>query len=224
MQPHTKFDFASDLLVVHKVITRALDVAAESGPAAFDARITDPAKFDGYIQYVDCTMRQLHEHHGNEDTVAFPMLRRIDPQEPYDLLVSQHAAMIQTIEHIEGLIADIKGKTPSVDMQEHLLSYLKQLRTSWQTHISEEEAHFGPDGISPSISMADRVKIGKASVRYGSLHSSPLALMLPFALFNLEEDDRATMANMMPGIVTKFLIPVLWRSKWAPMRLYLLVE
>ena len=224
MSTHTKFDFASDLIVIHKVITRALDVTVDRGASAFEKRAAGIAEFDGYVQYVECLLRQLHEHHSNEDTVAFPMLRRLLPDAPYDLLMSQHAEMMHVVEQVEGIVKSIKKGTHDTGTQDQLLENLQSLRVHWSDHIAIEEAQFGPDGISPAISMTDRVRIGKASARYAQTHSNPIPLMLPFMLYNLQEHDRATMSQTIPGFLTRFFVPVLWRKRWEPIRPYLLVE
>ncbi len=219
MSAYTKFDFASDLVVIHKVITRALGIAVDENVSAFEKR----ADYDGYILYTECLLRQLHEHHSNEDIVVFPLLRNLLPDAPYDLLMSQHRAMIRAVEHVESTITALKAGTHTTDTQAQLLGNLQDLRAQWVDHSAEEEANFGPDGISPAISMADRVRIGKAASRYAQLHSFPISLMLPFMLYNLQRQDRATMSQTIPGFLTKFFVPVLWRKRWEPMRPYLLV-
>jgi hemerythrin-like domain-containing protein len=223
MSAHIKFDVASDLIVIHKVITRALDVAVDENASAFDKRAAERAEYDGYILYVECLLRQLHEHHGNEDKVVFPMLRNLLPGAPYDLLISQHAEMIHIIESVESAIIALKTGTHIAGIQAQLLENLQDLRAHWGDHIAEEETHFGPDGISPAISRSDRIRIGKAASRYAQRHSAPIPLMLPFMLYNLQEQDRVTMSQTIPGFLTKFFVPVLWRKRWAPMRSYLLV-
>ena len=224
MSAYTKFDVASDLINVHKVITRALDVAVDENASAFERRAAKRAEYDGYILYTECLLRQLHEHHSNEDRVVFPMMRSLLPDAPYDLLMSQHAEMINVVEQVESAITALKAETYAADIQAQLLGDLQDLRVRWADHIAEEEAHFGPAGIPPAISMTDRVRIGKAAARYAQLHSFPIALMLPFMLYNLQDQDRATMSQTVPGFMTKFFVPVLWRKRWEPMRPYLLVE
>ena len=224
MSAYTKFDVASDLIVVHKVITRALDVAVDDNASAFEKRGTGRAEYDGYILYMECLLRQLHEHHSNEDEVVFPMFRSLLPDAPYDLLMSQHAEMIHVVEQVESAITALKAGTHAADAQAKLLGNLQDLRTRWADHITEEEARFGPSGIPPAISMTDRVRIGKAAARYAQLHSFPISLMLAFMLYNLQDQDRATMSQTVPGFLTKFFVPVVWRKRWEPMRPYLLVE
>ncbi|MEJ5312139.1 MAG: hemerythrin domain-containing protein [Anaerolineae bacterium] len=223
MPAHIKFDVASDLIVIHKVITRALDVAVDENASALEKRTARRAEYEGYIQYAECLLRQLHEHHSNEDTVVFPLLRRLLPDAPYDLLMSQHGEMIHVVEQVERAIKALKSGTHDAGLQAQLLGNLQDLRARWIEHIAVEEAHFGPDGISAAVSMADRVRIGKAASRYAQRHSNPIPLMLPFMLYNLAEQDRATLAQTMPGFLPRFFVPVLWRKRWAPMRPYLLV-
>ena len=224
MSAYTKFDLASDLIAIHKVITRALDVAVDVNVSAFEKRAAGRSGFDGYILYVECLLRQLHEHHSNEDIVVFPLLRDLLPDAPYDLLMTQHTEMIHEVEQVESTITALKAGKHAADAQAQLLGNLQDLRARWVDHIAEEEANFGPDRIPPAISMMDRVRIGKAAARYAQRHSFPLSLMLPFMLYNLQGQDRATMLQTIPGFLHKFFVPVLWRRRWEPMRPHLLVE
>ena len=120
MSTHTKFDFAADLINIHKVITRALDVVVDNNTSAFEKHATGRAEFDGYILYAACLMRQLHEHHSNEDTVGFPRFRQLHPEAPYDLLMSQHAEMIDVVEQAESAITAAKAETHDADTQAQL--------------------------------------------------------------------------------------------------------
>ena len=45
------------------------------------------------------------------------------------------------------------------------------------------------------------------------------------ALIDAKEDEtlaRAAVARFMPPVVTRLLVPIVWRRKWAPMRPFLL--
>jgi hypothetical protein len=61
-------------------------------------------------------------------------------------------------------------------------------------------------------------KTGESSQKH--LHAP--AVEMPFVLFNLEPEDRAAMAGMLPPVVTQQLVPVAWRAQWAPMQPFLL--
>jgi hypothetical protein len=41
-------------------------------------------------------------------------------------------------------------------------------------------------------------------------------------LYNLEPEDRTVLKKTIPGFVTRFVVPVLWKRAWAPMKPYLL--
>ncbi len=53
-------------------------------------------------------------------------------------------------------------------------------------------------------------------------HSGPDYLVVPFLLYNLSPEDRATMSAEMPPVVTQQLVPVVWKEKWQPMSPFLL--
>jgi hypothetical protein len=44
----------------------------------------------------------------------------------------------------------------------------------------------------------------------------------PFLLYNLPTEERAIIAQAMPPIVTRQLVPVVWKEKWEPMSPFLL--
>jgi hypothetical protein len=219
-----KFDLASDLILIHRVVTRSLEVAVTNLGGAFDSREHESAGFRGFIMYLQCIITQMHEHHGNEDHVAFPRLRKLLPEEPYDLLMSQHRDMMVVVGDLEKRVPSSSRNPGDEQEREALLASLKRLREMWLAHRDVEEEHFGPDSISQDISMENRIRIGKASSNYAKFHSSPVSLMMPFLLYNLEQADREAMGRMMPGLFTKFLVPIVWRRRWEPMRPFLLTE
>jgi hypothetical protein len=45
---------------------------------------------------------------------------------------------------------------------------------------------------------------------------------VPFALYNLPDEERAILARTMPPKVIDELVPVVWKEKWAPMQPFLL--
>ena len=48
-------------------------------------------------------------------------------------------------------------------------------------------------------------------------------LVLPFLIYNLEGAERDEFTNDMPWILKKFIVPIVWKSKWEKMRPFLLV-
>ncbi|MGC9348877.1 MAG: hypothetical protein ACP5JG_12105 [Anaerolineae bacterium] len=77
---------------------------------------------------------------------------------------------------------------------------------------------------NPGLSDDHVAKLIRKLVRHAQLHSRPMALVVPFTLYDLEPEDRAEMAGTVPAVVTMFLLPVVWRRAWAPMKPFLLTE
>ena len=50
----------------------------------------------------------------------------------------------------------------------------------------------------------------------------PDSLAVPFLLYNLPPEERAMFARPMPFIVTRLLVPFVWKKRWALMRPFLL--
>jgi hypothetical protein len=53
-------------------------------------------------------------------------------------------------------------------------------------------------------------------------HIGPAYLMMSFILYNLAPEDRAVLAQGLPETVTKQLVPIDWKDKWASMKPFLL--
>ena len=64
--------------------------------------------------------------------------------------------------------------------------------------------------------------LANAAMELSQQHSGPAHWVVPFLLYNLPPDRRAVFARPMPLVVTRLLVPIVWRRKWAPMRPFLL--
>ena len=79
------------------------------------------------------------------------------------------------------------------------------------------------DGFKDYISSLAMVFNGHHQLsKHGKSMSEPANLILPFLIYNLEGSDRDEFTNDMPWILKKFVVPIIWKSKWEKMKPFLL--
>jgi hypothetical protein len=216
-----KPELGGDLLRVHRAVTRAVRVAQEQGAAYAAAGYPDAETEEGYLTYVRCLVLLLHGHHTTEDESMFPLLRDKVPGAPYDALTAQHRAMLPILDEIEAARAQAASPQPDGGLKS-LVRALARIGELWDTHIALEEAHFGPEAIGTFLTMEERRRLGGAVSRNAATHQRPFSLMLAFFLYNMSPEDRAVMAQMIPGVAT--LLLALWKPRWRVMAPFLLPD
>ncbi|MBN1248167.1 MAG: hemerythrin domain-containing protein [Anaerolineae bacterium] len=209
-------NFGEDLTRVHKFMTRGIRVAAEQSARLAGDSHTDPELETGLERYVRALIRVLRNHHHGEDTLCWPELRRWLPEAPYETLVHQHETLTKDLAAAEA--ARKRRDWGAVHAP------LERVRLLWADHIAIEEDAFSISATAAAMPPEAHHRLLTRVERHAQRHAMPIALVVPFTLYNLEPDDRAAMARMMPGILTAFLLPVIWKRRWAPMKPFLLPE
>jgi hemerythrin-like domain-containing protein len=215
----TQQNVGNDLVRIHKVITRALQVALENSQEA-DLNEKDR---EGFRSYLHAMTILLHAHHGSEDELAFPFWQIRMPTGPFDELFRQHREMVTYLEQIEQWL-----EAGSQAWQEEAIIELHQslsdLWALWETHITLEEATVGPENSLKYLSPAENEQLSKQLSEHGQAHSQPGELVMPFIVYNLPEQDRTEFVKLLPPVVVQQLIPNAWKSVWEPMIPFLLLE
>ncbi|UCG68718.1 MAG: hypothetical protein JSV09_13075 [Thermoplasmata archaeon] len=133
-------------------------------------------------------------HHKTEDETTFVFMRDKLPEVPFDELIEDHRKLGEYAE------------------QKDIVS-LKEL---WTAHIKKEENYFTQEQwdnlTNPEEQAEHRLEIGKTAGKY----SQPPYLVLPFALFNLTEEERKVFARQLPPEVLN-MVNTEWQEKWKPM-------
>ncbi len=210
-------EVAGDLVRIHSIITRALDVSIERSRAFAESDYPDADTRKGFIIYIRCLATILHAHHLTEDELVFPYFKEKMPDVPFEFLTAQHQEMVPAIDAIKGVIRDIEASTQAGEPLNVLNQALTRMHELWLPHIREEESHLSSGKIGAVIDMDERVRLSKVFANHARKHSRPVSLIAPFILFNLTDEDRAVMSRTMPWIATQVLIPFIWKSKWKPM-------
>src|SRR5512136_2048945 len=96
----TSPNVGNDVVRVHRVVTRALDVSLQNSR---DTHM-DVKNRPGFMLYVRSLDILLHAHHLGEDELAFPFWKTRLPSGPFDELSAQHRQMITYLEGIERWI------------------------------------------------------------------------------------------------------------------------
>jgi hypothetical protein len=220
MKPNTP-NLAQDLIRIHKVITRALNVDLTKGIEYLQIGFSSPQAQLGYTRYTHCLSSVLGSHHQGEDLIAFPAFRKVIPSAPYAQLLIDHHAIEVLLAVFPQAIRDLSSDAQHNGLR-GILSALQKILVVWEPHIQLEEEYFSKEAFNAVFDMHEQVQISEATSKYSQEHSGPPYWAVPFILFNLDPDDRATMAaNFSPAIMDEFILKV-WKDQWAPMKPLLL--
>ena len=209
-------NFGADLARIHKAMTRGLQVSVEAGAGTRGGRYPPPDLDGGLGRYVRALIAVLHVHHRGEDDLAWPYLRTRMPDAPYETLIAQHTTMSARLTGAETALA--------ADDLDALHDQLREIDDLWREHIALEEEAFSVEATAEALAPEEHRTVTRKVERHAQLHAWPPRLVVPFMLYNLEPEDRDVMKTTIPGFVTGFVVPVVWKPAWAPMTPYLLVE
>jgi hemerythrin-like domain-containing protein len=212
---------AQDLLSIHSIITRALNVSSEKSQRFAQEGFSDASMKEGFFCYARSFVSVIHGHHLTENELAFPYFREKVPDAPYDLLIAQHQELVHVLDEIKAAIEEVSAE-PQAAALNKLNQGLKRLADLWHPHIAIEQDHFSVAKLGVLINREEHIRLGKLLARHGQKHMGPGYLVVPFLLYNLAPKERAVFARNMPFLLTHLLVPVVWKKQWASMRPFLL--
>jgi hemerythrin-like domain-containing protein len=213
-------NLAQDLIRIHKVITRAIDVDLIKGKQYIKNGFASSQEQAGYASYTHSFIEVLDAHHTSEDTIVFPELHHVLPSAPYAMLTAEHHQVERILSVMRPALSEL-----SVDALVGLttiLDSLQKLSTLWAPHYQLEEKNFTAEAINAVFSPEDQLRLSDLISKNSQEHSGPPYWVIPFVLFNLDGEDRAAMAASIPPIVMEELLPNTWKDQWAPMKPLLL--
>jgi hemerythrin-like domain-containing protein len=210
------------LVLIHRAISRGLDVGCRYAENFSREGYPDPATGAGFALYLQTLAGILHQHHSAEDEIAFPFLRDKLPDLPFEHLVAEHEQMEEILGELASILDRLQGGAGEKPVLDGAATALSRLAEIWPGHIDVEER-----GISTSklVSMVGPEALGGWLAEMGQHRpqgAPPDPVGIPFVLYNLAEGDRTIMAEQMPPAVVQELIPGPWKDHWAPMRPFLL--
>jgi hypothetical protein len=216
-----KASLAQDLLRIHKVITRGLEVSLRSGRQYLEGGSQRAEELMGYSNYVHCLGAVLKAHHISEDIVIFPAARKVLPNAPYRQFSTDHrkieALLIVLTQAIPGLAGDRAEESTKL-----VADTVNEISSIWYPHIQLEEANFTQATIDCMFVQDEQRRIGGEVGKISQEYGTPQNWVVPFVLFNLELEERKSMAASLPPAIMDELIPKVWKDEWSPMKPFLL--
>jgi len=214
-------NLAKDLVRIHKVVTRGLDVAIERGQTFRRDGYPDATTREGYMRYIQSLAAVLEGHHLAEDEIAFPFFREKRLAAPYDRLAADHEQIQSILGEVAEALQGAAGEKGELALDD-LVGALERVIAVWGPHIQKEEAHFAEEKLKAVVDLAEEGVMSGRIAKHSAEHSKPEYLVVPFVLYNLSPQDRAVMAGMLPPVVVEQLVPQVWKDQWAPMKPFLL--
>ena len=210
------------LILIHRVISRGLEVCIRQTETFARGGYPDPATGAGFALYLRTLAGTLHIHHSAEDEIAFPFLREKLPDLPIDVLIAEHARMAAILEEVAPGLDRLRGEAGEGPDLLAAHGALTRLAEIWPDHIDVEETSFSVKGLAALVSAEEMASWLQAMGQHRPEGGPPDPVVVPFILYNLSAEDRAIMAQHMPPVITQELVPVVWKEHWAPMKPFLL--
>lgn len=204
------------LLMIHKVITRGLSVSLKK----CDEYLGNPEILKGELQgitmYVTTLKFVTHAHHLSEDEIAFPYFFNKLPA-PFERLTNDHKTISVILDKIDAPLREL-----SAGLVGDLRDVLAEFNSLWIQHIAIEEENFTTGKVQALAGIKEQAMLVQKLSEHGRKNNGPAPLSLAFLFYNLEGDTRRVFMKQMPWILSKVLVPVVWKSQWKPMETFLL--
>lgn len=222
MMNSNKPNIGAVMVLIHKAITRGLDVSSERSGFFAHNGFPDAAAQEGFVTYARTLGWLINAHHMSEDNVVFPYLKPKLPEAPFDQLSDDHKKMDEILKEIQVAVESIATQAPSSDWLNSLNSAVSRLANIWHPHIDIEQLFiYAIEKTEAVMTVDEQTKLIADAAGY-SLQQGDPGFLVPFILYNLPAKDRAEMAQTMPTAIIQEMVPVVWKNKWEPMEPFLL--
>jgi len=207
---------------IHRVITRGLATARVHGQLFRVVGFADDAARRGFVDYARCLVLLLRAHHDGEEELLFPRLVGAASRGTLAELEAQHRELVAALhDAVSATERGERGEEPSAWLDE-LVAALAIVEPRWIAHIALEQETVTKPLLDALMSREDQVALLKALSEHGQKNGHVPELAVPFALYNLDAQDRAALQRLMPPPVVNELVPGPWRARWAPMQPFFL--
>jgi len=218
MSTSNQITVASDLIRVHLVITRALEVIIENIETFRQKGYPEASLMAGFVSYVRSLLILLHSHHTIEDDIIFPYFQEKLPDSPFDLMYAQHEVLIPALAETEIALQKVAASSEAITSSLNvLLEILTKIRELWHTHMQLEEAYLTEEKIASVIDREEQTRLCLLMAEEAQKHTEEDYLLIPFVLYNLSGENRALVSEVFPKIVIEQLVPIDWKKQWEPM-------
>lgn len=215
-------DLGEDYIRLHKVMTRGIAVSLQNINESLKNGAYDKLNREGFLKYVQSFSWVLHGHHMVEDEKIFPYFKDKLPEVPYERLTSEHKTFSSGLQEINTGIDNLKSENGELDSLKLLKSGFDKIDRVWDSHIDIENTQLYGRTRSLNIDPEEMIRIENDARDFFQENSGPGYLVMPFVMYNLSLEDRAILIQGVPEVVTKQLIPIDWKDKWASMQPFLL--
>ena len=173
---------------------------------------------EGFKDYISSLATVFNAHHHGEDEILFPTFEKKIKNADFSILKKQHKELHPLMVQITTKI-DVDN--PSLYQYKEIRNLLKNTKDLWIDHRDEEEQIVELE-MEPVMSLVEQIELNNNLSKHGQSMSEPANLILPFLIYNLEGAERDEFTNDMPWFLKKFIVPIVWKSKWEKMRPFLL--
>lgn len=222
MSNENRPNIGEDYIRFHKVMTRGLAVSLSNIDEFLSIGALETSNREGFLKYVGSFSSVSNGHHLVENEKIFPYFMDKLPEVPYERLISEHDVFKSGLQEINTGLGNLRAGNDELKSLKLLKSGLDKIDQIWHPHIQIENAQLYGRVGSLKIDPEEMIRIQKEYVEFFQEHTGPEYLVGPFVLYNLSPEDRVIVAQGLPDIVTKQLIPIEWKDKWAPMQPFLL--
>lgn len=222
MSNESQPNIGEDFIRFHKIVTRSLAVALQNVNEFLKKGALDKSNREGFFKFIQSFSSFVEGHHLVENEKVFPYFMDKLPEVPYLRLMSEHKEIKGALQEINTGLGHLMSKNNESKSLKLLKSGLDKIDQIWHPHIQIEETQLYQQVGSLNIDLEDMIRIQKEITEIFQEHTGPSYLIAPFSLYNLSPEDRAILAKGFPEVVTKQLVPIDWKDKWAPMQPFLL--
>lgn len=214
-------NLAQDLLRIHKVITRGLNIGTTRGSGFLANGFTSEELQQGFTKYLQSLGSVLEAHHLAEDEVAFPALKIKLPAAPYERLAADHKKIEAALNPMRESTNEVSGANPAAGLGV-VVENLKKILAIWVSHIGVEETSFGSNVLARAMTPEEQAEISISMGKHSQAHAGPPFLVVPFVLFNLAGAERDAIMAPLPKALMEQLVSKEWKDQWNPMKPFLL--
>ena len=204
--------------LIHRVLSRPLDIGISHIDSCISLKKVDMENYEGFKDYISSLATVFNAHHHGEDEILFPTFEKKIKNADFSMLIKQHKELHPLMVQITTKV-DVDN--PSLYQYKEIRNLLKEIKDLWSRHRDKEEQIVELE-MEPEMSLAEQIELNNKLSKHGQSMSEPANLILPFLIYNLKGAERDEFTNDMPWILKKFIVPIVWKSKWEKMRPFLL--
>jgi hemerythrin superfamily protein len=196
---------------IHNVIRRNLQLISE-----YKAEDYTEKEQNIFVEHVKNFMILLQGHHETEEGYWFPTISKacnidlkhfeLDHKE-LDILWTQISENLETFRRV--LLKDRPQHL--VDLRQMFID----LQSEMLPHLQAEEDFINAELLEQHLTESEMKKIEKNIVRLAKAHMGRAAVGLPLYYFSLNNEEQARVKKEVPWIVTRVLIPVVWKKQYS---------